>query len=352
MPVFTDAELFRELKAGHTAPLYLLYGAESYFVRSAVDKIIRQTVQPGFEGFNLQRFDGAKADWSEIEDACQSLPVMAERKCVCVKDFDADKLPKDDLERLMALLSDPAENTVLVLYITGFPVDPKKTKWKKLIDAAAKKGAVCEFPFKDRTTLRRALCERAAKSHVSMDTFTAGALVDRCSQDYSILQNELDKLIAYVSGGENPTFTITEQDIDECCIRSIDASAFDLAKSVLSGNFDRAYTLLDELFFLRQEAIAILGALSMAFSDLYRARCAVSAGVSQEKTAADFKYPKNRLFAVRNAFRDVRRYSAAHLRKCVAALYEADRKLKSSHLDDRLVLEQMLFAMRLAAKEG
>lgn len=344
MPKLEDNALFRELKAGAIAPVYLLYGAESSFVRSALTQIQSQAVQPGFESFNLQHFDGEKALWTEIEDACEALPMLSPRKCVCVKDADADKLPKADLERLMSLTANPSDTTVLVLYMISVQVDPKKAKWKKLIDAAAKSGVACEFAFKDWNTLRRALCERARKAHVALDMDTAGVLVDRCSQSYSILQNELDKLIAYVSGGGS--YTITEEDVDECCIRSIDSSAFDLAKSILAGNFDKAYRLLDELFYLRQEAISILGALAMAFGDLYRARCALSAGKSADQVAEDFRYPKNRLFAVRNAFRDVRSFSGEQLRSCMAALYEADRQLKSSKLGDRLILEEMLGRMR------
>ncbi len=359
MPFLEDAALFKQIKAGQLAPVYLLYGAEGYFVGSAVRQIEGKAVSPGMESFNLQRFDGAKADWNEIEDACEALPMMAERKCVTVKDADAEKLAKADLDRLMEMIASPNASTVLILY-TLSPVDIKKSsKWKKLAEAVARQGAVCEFAFQDKTTLRRALCERARKAHVSMDMETAGVLVERCSSSYSILQNELDKLIAYVqgkaSGGTEafpagaPAPEITGKDVDDCCIRSIDSSAFDLAKSILSRNFDRAYHLLDELFYLRQEAIAILGALSMAFADLYRAKCAAASRISPDRMAADFKYPKNRMFAVKNAFRDVQAYSPEHIRTCIAALYEADRKLKSSRLDDRLILEQMLGEMQLAA---
>lgn len=341
-----DTALFRELKAGNVVPVYLLYGAEMSFIRAAVEQIRKIAVQSGFESFNLQNFDAEKDSWNAIEDACEALPMLSSRKCVCVKDADADKLPKADLERLMGLVSNPSDSTVLVLYMLSIQVDPKKAKWKKLLDAAGKSGCVCEFAFKDRNTLRRALCERARKAHVSLDMDVAGVLVDRCSQNYAVLQNELDKLIAYVSGG---SYVITAQDVDECCVREIDSSAFDLARSILGGNFDRAYHLLDELFYLRQDAISILGALAMAFGDLYRAKCAQTAGKSADQVAEDFHYPKNRLFAVKNAFRDVRNFSAPQLRSCMAALYQADRQLKSSKLEDRLILEEMVGQMRCAA---
>lgn len=348
MAGMTDVELFRKLKNGETAPLYFLYGAETYFVNSAVSQIEKKVIQPGFGSFNLQRFQGEKLDWNALEDACEALPMMSDRKCIVVKDLDVEKLLKADLDRLHALVASLAESTVLVLYMVSVTVDLKRSaKYRKLAEAVEKAGGIsCEFPLKDRATLSRALCERARKAHVKMEMQAAGALIDRCSSNYSILQNEMDKLIAYVGElGE-----ITEREIDECCIRSIDASAFDLAKSILAGNFDRAYHLLDELFYLRQEAISILGALSMAFADLYRAKCAQASGKSADQVAADFRYPKNRLFAVRNAFRDVRSFSGTHVRACIAALYDADRKLKSSKQDDRLILEQMLGEMLNAAR--
>lgn len=345
MPVLTDKELFQQLKAGKTAPVYLLYGAESYFVTSAVRGIEKKTVSSGFESFNLQRFSGEKADLNAIEDACEALPMMAEKKCVCVCDLDVEKLTKENFDRLLGMVMAPNETTVLLLYMLSVHVDLKKSaKQKKLADAVAKTGVVCEFALKDKLTLKRALCDRANKAGAQLDMDAAGALVDRCSQNYSVLLQELDKLIAYADGRE-----ITLRDVNECCIPSIDASAFDLAKSILSRDFDRAYQLLDELFYLRQEAVAILGALSMAFADLYRAKCAIGAKRTVEDVAKEFKYPKNRMFAVKNAFRDVMRFPAEHIRACLNALFEADRKLKSTRADDRLVLEQMLGEMRLSA---
>ena len=61
----------------------------------------------------------------------------------------------------------------------------------------------------------------------------------------------------------------------------------------------------------------------------------------------DFAYPKNRLFAVKNARRDAGRFTATQIRGCVKALYRADLALKSSRTPPRLVLEQMLGEMRL-----
>lgn len=346
MPTTTDVALFKSLKNGEIAPVYFLYGQEGFFLSSAVSRIEQMVVAKNFEEFNLQKFQGEKASMAEIENACESLPVMANHKCVIIKDLDIEKLLKAEFDKLISLITDLPKETVLVIYLMSIPVDSKKSsKIKKLQEAVYQTGGVCcEFSLKDKLTLRRALCEKAKKSYVSMSMEAAGYLIDYSSSNYAILSHEMEKLIAYVGRmGE-----ITEKEIEECCIRTIDSSAFDLAKSILSGNYDRACHLLDELFTMRQEPIAVLGALNMAFSDLYRAASALTAKKTTEQVASDFRYPKNRLFAVKNAFRDSRSFPVSHIRGCVFALYEADQKLKSSRMPDRLVLEEMLGQMMLS----
>ena len=59
----------------------------------------------------------------------------------------------------------------------------------------------------------------------------------------------------------------------------------------------------------------------------------------------DFGYPKNLSFRVDNAFRDVRSYSVAHLRKCIQILVETDVAMKSSNTDKMVLLEEAIVKM-------
>lgn len=335
-----DAEIFKNVKQGIIHPVYLLFGQEEYFVTACVDAIVKKTVSSGFESFNLIKFF-EKADINEIENAVEALPVMSQKKCVIVKDMELDKLSKGDMDKLLELVINPNESTVFIIYSTSIIYDIKKSaKLKKLAEQISKTGIVCEFGYKDKATLKRALCERAGKSSLALDMMTAEYLITRCSSSYAILINELDKVIAFVIGSDRNE--ITEGDINQCCVASIDSNSFDLAKAVMSKKYDRAFLLMDELFFQRMEALSILGALNMCFIDLYRAKVALGAGVSPEQVLADFNYPKNRSFAVKNSFRDVKSYSIEKLRRCISSLAQADIELKSSKLDDRLILERML----------
>ena len=343
MAYLRDEDLFKDIKQKNIANMYFLYGQEKYFISQAMIQIRKKVVDPSFESFNLNKLSGEKLDMSDFEDMMDGLPMMAEKRCIIIKDLELDKLVKQDYQKFIELVKNCSPTTVLIIYQDLVTVDMKKSsKYKKFAELISQNGVVCEFALKDKQTLKRKLCDRARRAYLELDMPTAEILIDRCSSSYMVLINELDKLISYVGEGE-----ITKAHIDECSIKSIDSSAFDLAKSVLSNNFDRAYTLLDELFYQRQEGVAIVSALAMAFADIYRVKCGIVAGKSVDEIGVDFNYPKNRLFAIRNAVRDVRNFSIHHIRVCITALYDADIQLKSSKLDNRLILEQMLGKMLL-----
>lgn len=353
MPRLTDVELFKRIKTNQLEKIYFLYGAEKYFVRKAVDMLKSAIVPSGTESFNLTELDGEKLDVSALEDICEGMPMMAQRKCVAVKDINIDKLNPNQLESLMNLIADVNPTTILIFYLVSPAIEVKKTaKFKKLFAAIEKEGVICEFELKDKATLKRALMEKASKNLVELDGRAADALVERCSQSYGVLLNEMDKLISYALAKNDIQKEITIKDIEECTVASIDASAFDLAKAVLAGNFNRAFILIDELFYLRQEAVPIISAAAMAFGDIYRAKAAALRGLTPEQVAKDFNYPQSRVFAIKNAFRDIRRYSIEDIRFCINSLYKADSELKSSKLDDRLILERAVGEMLLRSREA
>lgn len=112
---WTEAELKNHLKEAVPARLYLLYGKEPYLTTHYTDQIVRLAMGKDAESdplgqFNLQRFDGQDSSFDAIEEAAQALPLMAERKCVVVRDFDVTggSVPFD---RVMELAGDPPSGT-------------------------------------------------------------------------------------------------------------------------------------------------------------------------------------------------------------------------------------------------
>lgn len=346
MARFDDVKLFRSLREGQLAPVYLIYGKETYLAEACLQRILDKTVKKGTESFNLRKFDGAALDMTAVRGEAEGFPLMAEHKCVVIVNPNLEKLSKFDSDLLQQMLADPNPTTVFILFVAAYELNPKKSaKVRKLLELADRTGVVVECTPKSRADLVRLIRQKCQKGGCEMDASTAGALIDRCGTGLEELMTEADKLIAYRVSGE-----ITRADVEMVTHKSLDASIFDLSKAMLQNGRTRAFVILDELFLQREEPLSILSALNGTFLDLYRAKAAMLCGKTAEDVAALFSY-RGREFRIRNAFRDVPRYSAGTLRGCLKVLSDADLMIKSSRTDGRIAVEQAV-ARILALKEN
>lgn len=340
MPVFTDEQLHKSVRAGQILPLYFLYGEEAHLMQTVVDLLLKKVVVPGLEGFNLQQFDGTQMDFNQFQTAYEALPMMAEYKCVTVKDWNLEKLSKNDLEALTALLSDPNPNTVLILFSPSLSLDVKKsTKLKKICDIIGKNGAICNFGWKEKQSLKKMLSDRCARRNISISPTVCEKIIEVCGPSLSVLSNELDKLIFYV--GENGE--ITKETVSLLCTESVQNTAFDLSNAILLRQYGKAFSILDNLFYLRVEPMMILGALNMSFLDLYRLKAAQISLKSTDEVAKDFHYRSK--YRLTKLYQNVSQFSIEQIRGCIRSLEKTDRLLKSSRADSRILLEQMLGEM-------
>lgn len=341
----TETELKQRLKEGLT-PVYLLYGDERYLSGVYADRIAEKAVGgDDLAAFNLHKFDGQDVTWDTIEDAAEALPLMAERSCVLVRDFDASK--SSDTDRLLEWLTQPSPTCVLIFYMDTVLVDVKKNaKWKKIIAAVQKVGCAVEFPRKTAADIAKLLCSGAARRGCSLRTDTARKWVEQSGDDLTLLLSELDKLCALADGGE-----ITAEMIETAAVKQLEAKAYDLSKAIIQQRYDRAYTILHHLYAAREDPIAILAVLAGDYANLYRAKAAAAAGVPIESLAVEFGC-KGREFRLRNAARDCRSLSQHTLRQSLEVLADTDTKMKSTRVDNQVLLEEAAAKLILLARTG
>lgn len=337
MPFFTDIELGKSIREDQIAPVYFLYGKETFLSEGYLKKLTEKVVPKGTESFNLHQFDGEGLNMVSLSVEAEALPLMAEKKCVVLKNPNIEKMGKEDFDALMEMVEDPNPTTVFIIFVNAYDLNPKKSaKVRKLGETVAKNGVTVDFSPKTGGELIKIIKQRATKAGCTIDTPAASYLIERCGSSLEQLTVEIDKLTAY-----RPQEEITKKDIESITGVSLEASVFDLSKAMMQNNFNRAFAILDELFLSRQEPLAILAVLNMTFIDLYRAKTATLASKSVQDVCAVFPY-RGKEFRIRNAFRDVPRYSVKTLRNCLEILAEADIQLKTSRADGRIVVEKVL----------
>ncbi len=355
MPELTEAELKKQLAAGKLCGVYLIAGEEKYLVKRVAGRLLKKAGSEAFPEFNSNEF-GNDSSVDSIADAALALPFFAEHKCVFVSDFNVEEKDAVELQKLYELIETSPDTTSLVFWYPTLEFDGKKSaKWKKLLKAVGEKGGVLFCERRSGTELQKLLLREAEKAGCSLSRQNAVRIVEYAGQDVTQLLHEMEKLCAFAlgqaEGGEAPP-EITEEMIEALVPKTTETTVFLMCNALVAGNYEKAYSLLDVLFYQNEEPIAILGALSSAYIDMYRVWIALESGQPSSAAGAYGDY-KGKEFRLRNAERNVKNMKPEILRESLELLLETDLALKGSRLPGRIVLEELIAKLLLTgAKKG
>jgi DNA polymerase-3 subunit delta len=159
----------------------------------------------------------------------------------------------------------------------------------------------------------------------------AGKLCDILSGDLASIHTELEKLTAYV--GERKK--ITSADIDLLVISAQKYEVWDLADMLAERKPAQALEFLDNLLRAGEAAPALLGALAWTYRKLLEAQ-ELPPGTSGFQLTSRLKMRPD---AAERAVQRSRKFPRAQLTRGLAALYEADNRLKFGGSSQRAVME-------------
>ena len=355
MPKLAAADLVREIGSENPPQLCFVCGEDTLAV-AQLEQRIRKKLTDG-DALSDSVFDGQEVDLERLADACSFSPMFQPYNLILIPDFDPDAHPAAAIDTMLGIFGDLAPRTVVLIVMRALPCYEVKRnapvflpKFKKLTSFFEKQGVLCICEKKTAIQLGKQIQERAAKHGSEFPRPLAEQLANRCLCDSALIHTELDKLLACANGEP-----ITADMLDALTAPLPDADAFRLARAVTGGNGTAAFRLLEALTAKSEDAKTILGlltVLSAVFIDLYRAKLGQGAAKQAEVIAADFAYPKNREFAVRNAMRDCGSMTVPQLRICIRILRAADKSCKSSRTPPRLLLEQAIVRMLRVRRDG
>ncbi len=344
MAQFVEETFKKHIKEGNFTRIYLIYGNEGYLKQHYANLICDKTVSKDFADFNLKKLEGKDTSLSEIYDCISAFPMMSEYTCTLVKDYPLTEFIGDrgkaDSE-FEAVISDIPESSVLVFWMDTTDVDEKNTKWAKIIKMIDSVGACVKIDKRTRSALEKLLISSAAKKDCTLSKECAQHIINLVGEDMATLQNELNKVCAFAKSGE-----ITKDHIEKTVIISVEAKIFQLSRMIVNGQADKAYENLSNLFKLREEPIMILGVLSKSFVDMYRVKAAKEANISYSALADVFPSSyKGRGFILDNAASDGSHYTITQIKSALEILSDADRRLKSTNEDGKIILEEVVLRL-------
>ncbi|HTR54086.1 MAG TPA: DNA polymerase III subunit delta [Kofleriaceae bacterium] len=291
------------------SPVYVLYSEHPILVERAVAAIRDAALPAAARAFNYDVVEG-KASGTRIVALAQTLPMMAQRRMVLVRDLAL--ITADEAEPLIEYFAKPSPSTVLVALAS------KLDKRLKVFATAHKKGFlhVLEAPRQLAPWVR----DEAKARGVQLEGAAVSRLVDAVGDDLSRLALAVEQLGLYARGR-----AVTSDDVDELVADTRERSVFELTDAIGAADRTRALTAVAALCDQRESAVGVVVMLARHVRQLALVHVLQADGAPRGEWAQKLGVPP---FVVDKLIAQAKRYAPAALARATQRLALADRALK------------------------
>jgi len=333
-----DRKEFSQLiKAGKVAGAYLFEGVEEN-IKAATLQSLRKAILPeGFEELNESLMDAPATD--AIIAACETLPFMADKRLVIVREHPALMGRADADERLIAYIPNVPESAVLVFLCRG-----KGDARKNLYTAIKMANGVVSFAPLTDAELNAWIVKTFAGLGKTVSPQTASVLSFTVGSDTALLRREIEKLAALAGDRD----TVTEEDVYAVATRSVECTVFEMVDAVVAGQQGKAFGLLRDMLTTGSDRLGILAMLLRQFRLMQH----IKIMQFEKLSPGDIK---QRLgiapFAAERCMRQASGYTGGQVKKAVQICLNTEYMVKSGGYNQEGALESAMLQI-FALKSG
>ena len=330
-------KIFREIKAGGLQGAYLFFGEEEYVKQQALHQAIEALVNPLLKDLNYTQIDGTQVDLDTIINACETLPFMADKRLVIVKDLSILNGKSDgdiDENRFLDYIKNMSETTCLILYCRG-SIDKRKKIYRYIYST----GKALEFQHLNDRELYTWINQTVERQGKKIAYDAIRHLVDLVGNNLEDISNELKKVISYV--GERTVIDV--ETMEQIIVPTLEQSIFTLVDAIGEKKTHEALMVLGNLIYGRGQAIQpILAMIARQFRLILQSKSYHEMGYTYETIATKLK---QRLFVVRKCLSQGRNFTIEQLKRGLDLCLKVDYGIKVGRIQDTMGLELIIIKM-------
>lgn len=324
------AELAAAVESGNIPNVVLIVGAEGFFIDRAVTALRKAVAAEGMAGLNEDIFEGRGMSATKIVEAARTLPMLAARRLVLVREVSS--LAAAELDKLAEYVASPYDSCCLVM--TAEKLDGRT----RLVKRADTTGCLYEAaPLKERD-VRGFVGMESKRRKLKIAPAAIDAIVDSVGADLPAIDDALERLSLFVGIGG----TIDLAAVESCVARVRSESIWALVDAV--GLRDRKVALRAAASLLaeREPPLRILAMVARQLRMVARMKSALLSGASENDATRMAGAPP---FKARELAQAARRLDARSLSHAFGVLAQTDLALKGSKQPPDVVLEGAILAL-------
>lgn len=286
-----------------------------------VKSLVKAAIEPGFENFDYDVFDGRSLDISLLINTASTPPFGSPLRVVYLRNLE--KLSPKSLELLARFIPEIPERTTLVM--TCKKIDRRKKYFKSWL--AQKDHCVAFEPPTPEKAVQH-LKKLAAELEIDIPDKALNYLVEAVGCNVGILEQEMAKLALFV-GSEA---AVKETDIALMTGAGSSGTVVDLPVKIAAGDIGGALTLLNELMLSRESEGTILFRIKDFFLKMNAAKVTKAGAWAFARRFHLFAASADTLVQA------ARKLNQQCLVNCLKYIYEAEIELKSAGLKKNTLL--------------
>ncbi len=307
---------------------------------------------------NTTRLDGRTVSPAELENACGTLPFLAERRLVVVDgllarlaapskakarageapadepgDGPAAEAPRGHARAILAYLDHIPSTTLLVLIEEDTAGGQALRKLQEMSRDGRAKVITCEKP--KRNDLPNWIRARTQQRKVKLDAGAVMDLAEFVGDELRQLDQELIKLGDYAGGR-----TVTREDVRKLTPATRAASVFELVDALGGGNGPVAARLMTHALDIDGEPpLRLLGMIAWHYRQLIQLKALQAQGVRAPEVARTLGIFEWKMTGLAN---QANRHSFARLEQAMERILAADESIKTGKMTDREAMDVLL----------
>jgi len=305
--------------------VYVLHGHDAHLRDQAQQAIVSAVLGQADAQTCVTSFD-AEAELADVLDELRTVPLLAPRRVVVVR--DADAFISANRQALESYLESPSKTASLVLMVLTW------NKAHRIAKAVAKVGHVFDCSAPDPRDLGRWLVHQASQRGKTLAPDAAELMAEWVGAELAMLSSELEKLSLYVGDRDR----ITAEDVAAVVTATAGPAAFALTNAVSAQDPAAALKALAGMLTTRGEEFRTLGLIGWHLRKVLAAQQQAAAG---QRPGAALRMPS----AQKRVFLEMlKRRPAAKIQGDFRKLIAADLAMKSG-TPPRAALQDLVVAL-------
>ncbi|API90592.1 DNA polymerase III subunit delta [Virgibacillus pantothenticus] len=331
-------EVVKQLNKKQVAPIYLVYGNESFFIQQLKNKIEQVTIDGNKDNLNV--YDLEETPIEDVIADVETFPFFGDRKLIIANNASFLKAKPEknavdhQLEVLENYLTNPVDYSILLVVAPYEKLDERKKITKQL----KKHAIVADCREVKEYELRKWMEQLTEQLKIHVTDEVYDMLESEISTNLHLLESELHKFSLYV--GENGQ--VTKEIADNLMSRTATSSSLRLADAVMNRNLHQAIEIFRDLEKQKEEPIALVGLLAFQFRTLLRVKLLKQKGYTQGQMVKQLgAHP----YVIKLALKREGQFSVETLQYFMNQLTEADSVMKQGGMEKDLAFEMLLYQL-------